>query len=185
MRVLLPSEIRSLRIRLGLTQSELAERVGVTQAYISKIESGTADPRISTLEEISEALEEVAPEDRIKAGQVMNRPIISVAPKDKVKKVIELMVTHDISQIPVLQRRRQVGSISEDTLIRRISAGEDISDLVDLTVDDIMEDPFPTIGDGADVNSLSPILEHEPAVLVLDKGKPRGIITKADLLRIC
>lgn len=184
MRILRPSEIRALRTKLGLTQSKLAELSGITQAYVAKIESGSADPRVSTLERMSNVLEEIASKESFTAKQVMAKPIISVKPEDEIKTAIELMVSHDISQIPVLENNRQVGSVAEDTIIRKISAGEDIFELVEQNVSSIMEDPFPSVGRGADMDSLFPILEHSPAVLVLDKGKPIGIVTKADILQL-
>lgn len=48
--------IRERRIELGWTQSELAERSGVTQADISKIENGHLDARWSTIQRLSSAL---------------------------------------------------------------------------------------------------------------------------------
>jgi len=50
-------EIINLRNKLGLTQTELAERVGTFQSRISKIESGEHDVRLSTLIGIAEALD--------------------------------------------------------------------------------------------------------------------------------
>lgn len=49
-------DIINLRVRLGLTQKELAEKVGTFQSRISKIESGEHDIRLSTLIAIAEAL---------------------------------------------------------------------------------------------------------------------------------
>jgi len=48
--------LRRRRKAAGLSQSELAERIGVRQATISKLESGGADVRISTLMEAAAAL---------------------------------------------------------------------------------------------------------------------------------
>ena len=44
------------RCAAGLTQAELADRALVSRATIVQIESGTADPKISTLQQISGAL---------------------------------------------------------------------------------------------------------------------------------
>ena len=38
------SPVRTLRIRAGLKQGEVAERLGVTQGHLSKIESGEVAP---------------------------------------------------------------------------------------------------------------------------------------------
>lgn len=39
-----PSVLKENRLRSGLTQKDLADRVGLDHSYISKIERGTADP---------------------------------------------------------------------------------------------------------------------------------------------
>lgn len=49
--------IRACRTDLGWTQAELAERSGVSQADISRIENGQLDARWSTIHRLSEALE--------------------------------------------------------------------------------------------------------------------------------
>ena len=43
-------------MRAGLSQRELAFRVGMTQAHISRIEGGLVDPRLSTVVEIAKAV---------------------------------------------------------------------------------------------------------------------------------
>ncbi len=46
--------IKDARLRKGLTQQELADRVGTTKSYISKIENNIKEARISTLQKIVE-----------------------------------------------------------------------------------------------------------------------------------
>jgi DNA-binding XRE family transcriptional regulator len=46
--------IHDTRIELGMTQEQLAERVGTTKSYISKIENNIKEARISTLQKIIE-----------------------------------------------------------------------------------------------------------------------------------
>lgn len=184
MRIIHPAQIRSLRSKANLTQAELGEAAGVTQAYIAKIESGKADPKISTLEKISKALRRSTPREEITAKDVMEKPIISVKPNDKISKVIKLMESHDISQIPVIKNSKQVGSLAEETIIRQISAGENMFKLVEERVKKIMEDPFPSVGAEAGLEMIFPLLEHNLAILVIEGGEPRGIITKADILQI-
>ena len=38
------TEFRSLRLQLGLTQTELANRLGMTQPMVSRIERGEREP---------------------------------------------------------------------------------------------------------------------------------------------
>ena len=44
--------LKEARKKSGLTQQELAEKVGTTKSYISKIENNIKEARISTLEKI-------------------------------------------------------------------------------------------------------------------------------------
>ncbi|MEO8209277.1 MAG: helix-turn-helix transcriptional regulator [bacterium] len=46
--------IHEARIEKGLTQEELAAKVGTTKSYISKIENNVKEVRISTLQKIVE-----------------------------------------------------------------------------------------------------------------------------------
>ena len=46
--------IHNTRIEMGMTQEQLAEKVGTTKSYISKIENNLKEARISTLQKIIE-----------------------------------------------------------------------------------------------------------------------------------
>jgi len=46
--------IHDARLEKGLTQEELADKVGTTKSYISKIENNIKEARISTLQRIVE-----------------------------------------------------------------------------------------------------------------------------------
>lgn len=46
--------IHDTRMELGMTQEQLAEKVGTTKSYISKIENNIKEARISTLQKIVE-----------------------------------------------------------------------------------------------------------------------------------
>lgn len=48
--------IRAWREYLGLTQSEIAKRMGISQAAFAQIESAEAKPRPATLKRVAEAL---------------------------------------------------------------------------------------------------------------------------------
>ena len=49
-------EIRELREARGLSQRELAERVGTTQSAIARLEAGNISPSLPTLDRVAEAL---------------------------------------------------------------------------------------------------------------------------------
>ena len=50
------TQIIALREKAGLTQVELAEQTGISQADISRIERGATSPTAKTLQRIAEAL---------------------------------------------------------------------------------------------------------------------------------
>jgi transcriptional regulator with XRE-family HTH domain len=49
-------QVARVRILQGLTQQELATRVGTKQPSIARLESGTVEPRLSFLRRVAEAL---------------------------------------------------------------------------------------------------------------------------------
>ena len=48
--------VRGLRVQAELSQKDLADRVGTTQSAIARMENGSAEPKIATLERLAEAL---------------------------------------------------------------------------------------------------------------------------------
>jgi len=52
----LGSEIRKLRLKAGLSQEELAQRIGIQRTHLSDIERGIYRPKAETLNDIRDAL---------------------------------------------------------------------------------------------------------------------------------
>ncbi|MDP8928572.1 MAG: helix-turn-helix domain-containing protein [Actinomycetota bacterium] len=52
----LGQRLRELRLQAGLTQAELAARVGISQPNVARLESGINPPNLSTLRKIADAL---------------------------------------------------------------------------------------------------------------------------------
>lgn len=50
------SQLIEARTKKGLTQEELAKKIGTKQSAIARLESGSANPTISFLEKISQAI---------------------------------------------------------------------------------------------------------------------------------
>jgi transcriptional regulator with XRE-family HTH domain len=64
----LASSIRSMRLRNGLSQRQLAFRMSVPRTYVSKIENEKATPTLSSLERLARALEVTVP-DLLSGGE--------------------------------------------------------------------------------------------------------------------
>jgi ribosome-binding protein aMBF1 (putative translation factor) len=51
----LATQVIEARARAGITQAELAERMGTSQSAVARLESGKAHPSVATLEKLAEA----------------------------------------------------------------------------------------------------------------------------------
>lgn len=168
--------MRSLRKEARMTQEELAKRVGITQAHIAKIENEKVNPTLSTVNKIMTVLKS---SQTIKSKKLMVKKVIAVDPKDSVYKTVKLMRKYEISQLPVIKDRVCVGSINEKVVLKNLDR-----DLSSATVEDIMAEPLPIVSSGNNIDMIKLLLEHQPAVLISDRGKIIGIITKSDLLSL-
>ncbi len=50
------ANVKRIREKLGLSQKELADRIGVSFPRISEIENGKGEPRITTIEKVARGL---------------------------------------------------------------------------------------------------------------------------------
>ena len=183
---MLPSleEIGRKRRILGLTQQKLARLAGVSQSLIAKLESGKIDPSYTKVKAIFDALERLQTETEVRAEEVLHNEVIGVQKNDLVSKAVQTMARYGYSQLPVFDDEHSVGSISEKTIIEKVSAGKDLSQISKLPVGDVMEEAFPQVGEDAPLPLISSLLQVYPAVLISTKGKVVGIVTKADLLKM-
>ncbi len=173
-------EIKRRRKKLGISQKKLAELVGVSQPLIARIESGRFDPKLSLVKKIFRVLEEIEGKS-VDAKAIMHSPVISVSANDSIKRAAEIMIEHEISQMPVVEGDAVVGSITENAIVKAVL--EKGSAAETLCVRDVMEQPFPTVSPNENLNSISRLLLENPAVLVIEKGKMVGIITKQDVMK--
>ncbi len=169
------SALRRLRLEAKLTQRKLAELVGVSQAHIAKIEQEKVDPRLSTINKILRVLTE-SKEKRCK--DIMTRGVIFAKPDDSVLKVSEIMVRHAISQMPVLNKGRVVGTITEESIIRKLG-----SNIAEEKVERVMDPPLPMVSEDTSVSAIRSLLERRQGVLVAKGKRVVGIITRSDLLK--
>ncbi len=106
-------------------------------------------------------------------------------PHESVSTAISIMREYGVSQLPVMKEEppvmaaEVVGSIVErdllDALYRgRVRPGDPI--------EDHMSAPLPTVGAGEPVSIAVGALEKADAAVVLDNGRPTGLLTRQDLL---
>ncbi|HEV2427835.1 MAG TPA: cystathionine beta-synthase [Acidimicrobiales bacterium] len=103
-----------------------------------------------------------------------------------VRDAIALMRADDVSQLLVtvtdelpLAAKEVSGSISELGLLEAATRDPGI---LDLTVKEVCDPPMPMIGVGMTVTELTRRLATTAGVLVLNGGRPVGVLTRSDLL---
>ncbi len=174
------TEIGKIRRKQGLTQSELAKAAGVSQSLVAKLEAGKIEPGYTTAKKIFSALAEGDKKAELKAFQLMNHKIIFTSPQTTVREAISILKKQNVSQLPVIQKEKVVGLVSEGTILEKMEPSPE--KLFSLKVEEIMEEVPPIVGPQTGQKIISQLLRSFPLVLVAERGEVRGVITKSDLL---
>jgi len=106
--------------------------------------------------------------------------LISAPSSTTVREALKIMGTKNISQLPVIEEGKSVGSLEESTLMGRVleNAG-----LIDQQVRTVMEPSFPIVQHDDTLEHTKYLLARRyPAILVQEHGQLVGIITKSDLI---
>lgn len=177
-----PDEIKKRRVGLNLTQNELAKLAGVSQPLIARIEAGDVDPRLSTLTKIFDAFE-LTEKNRVMAADIMHSPVVHAHPDTSVEEAVDIMEKEGFSQVPVIDNGVPVGSISSDMVVHSMTES-DTEKLSHMQVKEIMGSSFATIAKDTVISTISHLLEHSTAVLVMDKGKVVGVVTQHDVMKL-
>jgi cystathionine beta-synthase len=111
--------------------------------------------------------------------------LVHTHPNETVRDAVHILHEYGVSQMPVVNAEPPVmvgevsGSVTERELLDALFTGKAV--LSD-SVRQHMSEPLPLVGAGEDVQALRTSLETADAVMVIDDGKPTGVLTRADLL---
>jgi CBS domain-containing protein len=139
------------------------------------------------------------------AEEVMTRGVITVRPETPLSQIVELLLSHRISGVPVTDEKGEVvGIVSEGDLLRRAELGTEkrrgrwlefftsISKLADeyskshgLQARDVMTEAVICVDHHASLAEVADIMETRGVkrLPVIDHGRLVGIISRANLLR--
>lgn len=173
-------EIKKLRMKFNLNQSELALRAGVSQSLIAKIESKKIEPTFARAKQIFEALEQLRDKEELKAKDLLNTKVVFVQSTEALKEIIKVMKQKGISQMPVKEKEKVVGIVTESTILNKIMDAPEKINLI--KANDVMEEVPPIVSLNTGMKTLLVLLRDNAIVLVAEKGEIKGIISKADLL---
>jgi cystathionine beta-synthase len=105
--------------------------------------------------------------------------LVWVSPTDSVGDALAKMDEVGVTQLPVIEEGRPVGSVRENRVLAKVVRNRE---LLDARVNEVMESSFPTVDVDASSDEVSRRLRTSPAVLVEEYGRIVGIITRHDVL---
>jgi len=107
--------------------------------------------------------------------------LIFVSPDEVVSAAIQLMNDSGVTQIPVLEENRSVGSLRESHILARLLKDRE---LLNAKVSEVMAKGFPVVEMDTSVTEIKTKLQKSPAVLIEDFKRITGIITRSDVLEL-
>jgi cystathionine beta-synthase len=111
--------------------------------------------------------------------------LLYINPFQTARDAIATMHAHDVSQItvckndPPFSAAEVMGAVDELQLMAAAFADPTV---LDRPVEEVMGSRLPTIGIGQTLSDAIALLEGAPAILVLAGGRPRRVLTRADVL---
>ncbi len=156
------------------------------RGYMSKIFN---DAWMSSYGFLRQPLDQSRPEPTVgdvlrgKSGGLPD--LVHTHPSETVRDAIGILREYGVSQMPVVGAEPPVmagevaGSVSERELLSAVFEGR--ASLAD-AVAQHMSPPLPLIGAGEQVSTAAEVLRDADAVMVVEGGKPVGVITRHDLL---
>lgn len=167
----------ALRVAKNLTENDLVVFIvcDTGEHYLTKHHSDEwmkeklmLEPQKITASLIAETKSQNSPEN-----------LVSVSPAQTVGEAIELMNSNGVTQIPVLEDNKSVGSLRESRILTKLLAD---SNLMNSLVSEVMEESFPVVDVDTSLDKIKRRLQKSPAVLVEDFKRITGIITRSDVL---
>ncbi len=105
--------------------------------------------------------------------------LIFVTPDELVSNAVARMNEGGVTQIPVLEDHRSVGSLRESRILAKLLENRN---LLNSKVGDVMDEGFPVLEMDTNLAEIKLKLHKNPAVLIEDFKRITGIITRSDVL---
>lgn len=118
--------------------------------------------------------------NQTKPGEETPR-LVSVSPDQQVSDALQMMNTHGLSQLPVLEEGKSVGSLREGRLMGKLLENPD---LMRAQISEVMDKGLPVVSEDVGVEAAVKYLKNSPAILVEEYGRIVGIVTRYDVLDV-
>lgn len=107
--------------------------------------------------------------------------LVSVGPDKTAKQVLSVLSQYNISQVPVIDGDRCVGSVKEGDLMARII---EVPATMDVSIGRLMGAPYPVVTESDPLDHVARLFTREnDAVVVMGGGAITGILTRYDLIQ--
>lgn len=125
-------------------------------------------------------------DDELKVGDILarkkDRRFIAVQKDDTVRAAFNLMKSHDISQLPVVEGDQLIGSVTEKQVLHTLL--ENPLHNAEKPLATIMGDAFPVVKEDLPISQLNRYLgRNTPAVIARDRSGSLHILTPYDLIQ--
>lgn len=161
---------------IGFKQIQNVEEKEESQA---NRESSQQQPENIAEKDVEDLLNRDDPTYRISRLEAANKDLVFVRPDSKLAEAITLMMTHDFSQLPVMQspKRDLKGVISWRSIGQKLAFEKEHN-----SVRDLMEPNFQLIYDETSLFKALPlIIEHDYVLVRNNINEICGIVTASDL----
>jgi cystathionine beta-synthase len=111
--------------------------------------------------------------------------LLYVNPAETVRTAIDRMRANGVSQLPVCKNTPPFAAAEVAGAVDELELMESIADdaaVMDVTCEEVMGAPLPTIGAGQNLERAVEMLHTAPALLVLSGGRPLSVLTRTDIL---
>ncbi len=126
------------------------------------------------------------PPMQLSAGEILKRKrtsivrLVTADPAENAHACMMRMQELEISQLPVFESGKCIGSLSEDRLVDLLMLGKNLKDLY---AREVMGPPFPVIPESARLELLQPLLSKQTQAVLVELGPGRyDILSRYDLL---
>ena len=123
---------------------------------------------------------------------IMNKKVFTVSPDDRVIHARRIMIDEDIARIPVVDKGKLIGMVSDNEIIfalaklkRSFPLGKQKHQLDELLVKDIMKTPAIWADKNITVENAAKIMlnKNVGALPIIEDNKILGIISRTDLIK--
>ncbi|NNN00174.1 MAG: cystathionine beta-synthase [Candidatus Eremiobacteraeota bacterium] len=107
-------------------------------------------------------------------------PMIVLDESETVQSALDILRKYEISQIPIMRGKEQIGSVNDVAVMQAVF---DRSDIVHRQVSEVMGRPFPSLDSAEPLESAYKLLTlANHAIVVTDADEPVGVVTRQDII---